>query len=178
MNKKVYLVFISKRLFCPCNSFLQLWYQSTIGSRDHFHLRWSFWQKSMASNMQYVSASQTMTPTFKGENYQFWSIKIKTLLLSYDLWELVENGFAEPNDQDTRLTMGQWAELKEKQKKVAKALYFIQQALDDILFARILAATTSKEALEFSRIWNWNHSLGCTYRLHITCHCLLSKTSP
>lgn len=102
--------------------------------------------------MQYVSASQTMIPTFKGENYQFWSIKMKTLFLSYDLWELVENGYAEPNDQDTRSTTEQQAELKEKQKKEAKALYFIQQALDDTIFPRILAATTSKAAWEFSRI--------------------------
>eukprot|EP01018_Ginkgo_biloba_P014873 Gb_39751 [translate_table: standard] len=38
-------------------------------------------------------------PQFIGENYEYWSIKMKTLLLSQDLWELVENGFNEPADQ-------------------------------------------------------------------------------
>lgn len=39
-------------------------------------------------------------------------------------------------------------EVKEKKKKDAKALFLIQQALDDAIFPRVMAATTSKAAWE------------------------------
>ncbi|XP_048232873.1 uncharacterized protein LOC125370626 [Ricinus communis] len=62
--------------------------------------------------------------------------------------DLVESGFEDP-DQDPeapRLTVAQKNELKEKQKKDAKALFFIQQSMDDAIFPRVMGATTSKEA--------------------------------
>jgi len=43
----------------------------------------------MANNM---NISQPQIPMFKGENFGFWSIKMKTLFLSQDLWDFVENG--------------------------------------------------------------------------------------
>jgi len=43
----------------------------------------------MAENM---SVSNPSIPLFKGDNYEFWSIKIRTLLKSQGLWELVEKG--------------------------------------------------------------------------------------
>ncbi|KAI5342392.1 hypothetical protein L3X38_010267 [Prunus dulcis] len=39
------------------------------------------------------SSSELRTPVFNGENYEFWSIRLKTILKSYGLWDLVENGF-------------------------------------------------------------------------------------
>jgi len=44
----------------------------------------------MANNM---NISQPQIPVFQGENFGFWSIKMKTLFLSQDLWDFVENGF-------------------------------------------------------------------------------------
>jgi hypothetical protein len=41
---------------------------------------------------------QPQIPIFKGENYGFWSIKMKTLFLSQELWDLVENGYTEPTN--------------------------------------------------------------------------------
>lgn len=65
---------------------------------------------------------------------------MKTLFKSHELWGLVENGFedngAEEPDQG----------LRERRKKDAKALFMIQQALDDEIFPRIAAASTSNEA--------------------------------
>ena len=91
-----------------------------------------------------VSVSQQLIPIFNGDNYQFWSIKMKTLFLSYDLWDLVENGM---NEYDVeRLTAAQRNEMKENKKKDAKALFYIQQALDETVFPRIMGASTSKEA--------------------------------
>ncbi|KAJ8629855.1 hypothetical protein MRB53_023178 [Persea americana] len=79
-------------------------------------------------------------PIFKGVNYHFWSLKLSTLFRSQELWSLVEDGFeddqpAEPDHQ-----------LREKRKKDSKALFMIQQALDDVVFPRIASARTSKQA--------------------------------
>ncbi|KAK3001640.1 hypothetical protein RJ639_021269 [Escallonia herrerae] len=44
----------------------------------------------MASNGNAMSATQPLIPIFKGEGYEFWSIRMRTLLKSQDLWDLVE----------------------------------------------------------------------------------------
>ena len=98
----------------------------------------------MASTSVVSNSSQNI-PIFTGLNYQFWHIKMRTLFMSYDLWELVENGFDDLADVE-RTTATQWSDLKEKKKRDAKALSLIQQALDDAIFPLVMAATTSKEA--------------------------------
>ncbi|KAK2976681.1 hypothetical protein RJ640_004282 [Escallonia rubra] len=47
----------------------------------------------MAANGS-ANVSQPLIPIFKGESYEFWSIKMKTLFKSQELWDLVENGIA------------------------------------------------------------------------------------
>ena len=72
-----------------------------------------------------------------------------TLFVSYDLWDFVENGFQNQIDDPeytTRLSVAQRNELKEKQTKDAKALFLIQQSLDEAIFPRVMAAVTSKES--------------------------------
>ncbi|XP_078159294.1 uncharacterized protein LOC144554817 [Carex rostrata] len=58
-----------------------------------------------------------------------------TLFKSHGLWDLVNNGppNRDPNQQ-------------ENQKKDARALFFIQQAVHDTIFLKIAAATNAKEA--------------------------------
>ena len=74
----------------------------------------------------------------KGKRYKAWSTKMKTLFISQDLWELIEKGYTEE---------GVVAEsLRDHRKKDAKALFFIQQAVDETIFPRIEAATKAKEA--------------------------------
>lgn len=58
---------------------------------------------------------------------------------SQDLWDLVESGYANPNEENR---------LKENKKKDANALFFIQRAVYDTIFSRISIATTTKEAWE------------------------------
>ena len=82
-----------------------------------------------------VNVSSSMIPLFKGENYQFWSIKMKTLLKSQGLWELVDAGTPDPDLAPLNTA-----------KRDAKALFFIQQAVHDSVFVKISAAETSKEA--------------------------------
>nr|XP_011470683.1 PREDICTED: uncharacterized protein LOC105353325 [Fragaria vesca subsp. vesca] len=42
------------------------------------------------------SSGDLRAPIFVGDNYDFWSIKMKTVLKSYDIWYLVEDGFDNP----------------------------------------------------------------------------------
>lgn len=63
---------------------------------------------------------------------------MRKLFISQDLWELVDRGYIEE---------GVSAEaLKDTQKKDAKALFFIQQAVAEAIFPIISSATNSKEA--------------------------------
>ncbi|KAK4424684.1 hypothetical protein Salat_1662000 [Sesamum alatum] len=63
---------------------------------------------------------------------------MKTLFISQDLWELVEKGY---NEEGVTADA-----LKDLRKKDAKALFFIQQAIDDAIFSSRTSATTkSKE---------------------------------
>ncbi|KAL0424087.1 UNVERIFIED_CONTAM: hypothetical protein Sradi_0943500 [Sesamum radiatum] len=98
----------------------------------------------MASNSNGVNISQPTIPIFQGSNYDIWSTKMKTLFISQDLWELVERGYGDEGATDDTL--------KELRKKDAKALFFIQQAVDDAVFSsRISAATRAKEAWDALR---------------------------
>jgi len=40
-------------------------------------------------------------PRFDGKNYEYWSILMKTMLISQDVWEVIENGFPELTDEAT-----------------------------------------------------------------------------
>ena len=92
-------------------------------------------------------------PIFDGENYDFWRIKIKTVLKAHDLWEVVIKGFVILEDPST-LNAGQRKELKENKIKDARALNILQQALSDTFFPRIAEANNSKMHGKF-----WKKSL-------------------
>ena len=65
-----------------------------------------------------------------------------TMFKSQELWDLIENGFEDTHPEQPD------QQLRDNRKKDAKALFFIQQAVDDLIFPRIAAATTSTEAWE------------------------------
>lgn len=77
-------------------------------------------------------------PPFNGSGYEIWSIMMKTMFMSQDLWDLVEGGYTEEE-----LTVEELVCLR---KKDATALFFIQQALDKSVFSCIANACKSKEA--------------------------------
>lgn len=56
----------------------------------------------MATRVQGMGIAQSLIPIFKGENYEFLSIRMKTLLLSQDLWDFVEYGYVEPDKETTQ----------------------------------------------------------------------------
>ncbi|XP_010650279.1 protein ACCELERATED CELL DEATH 6 isoform X1 [Vitis vinifera] len=85
-----------------------------------------------------VISIQPTIPFFEGKGYDTWSIKMRTLFISEDLWELVDKGYVEeeiPRDA-----------MRDVRKNDAKALFFIQQAITESIFPQISKATKSKEA--------------------------------
>lgn len=67
---------------------------------------------------------------------------MKTIFISQDLWDLIEEGF---DNGSSSLTA---AQRKELIKRDAKALQCIQQGVSKTIFPRIMGATKSKEAWE------------------------------
>jgi hypothetical protein len=86
----------------------------------------------MADNM---SVSNPSISSFKGENYELWSIKMVTLFKSQGLWDLVNNGVPDP-----------YPNQQENEKEDARALFYIQLAVHDTIFSKIAAVTNAKEA--------------------------------
>ena len=72
---------------------------------------------------------------------------MKALLRSQDVWEIVEQGYNEPQEGAT-LSQAQRDSLKDSRKRDKKALYLIYQGLDEDAFEKISEATTAKEAWE------------------------------
>ncbi|XP_060960632.1 uncharacterized protein LOC133031207 [Cannabis sativa] len=83
-------------------------------------------------------------PIFHGENYDFWSIKMRTYFRSQNLWKIVEEGITIPEDITT-LSEDQKKALEDNQQKDSHALYCLQQAMADNLFPRIMGAKNKEK---------------------------------
>ena len=73
----------------------------------------------MASTSTSMGMFNTQLPQFNGKNYDYWAITMKALFACQDLWELVEDGFEEPADENefNRLTQAEKDLLKSNRKK-------------------------------------------------------------
>ncbi|XP_021834162.1 uncharacterized protein LOC110773958 [Prunus avium] len=92
------------------------------------------------------------TPQFNGANYDFWSVKMETILIAYDLWDAVELGVhPQPILEEEEEEVEAPTISKEDKIKNAKALSLIQGALTDELFPRIRNEKTAKGAWEILR---------------------------
>ncbi|KAA8549872.1 hypothetical protein F0562_001556 [Nyssa sinensis] len=88
-------------------------------------------------------------PRLSKDNYENWSIEIKALFGSQDLWELVTDGYMEPTLQkEVAYTADEKKALKEQRKKDKKALFLLYQGLDESTFEKVAKATNSKQASE------------------------------
>ena len=106
------------------------------------------------SNMAGSSTSELRTPIFNGENYEFWSIRMKTILKSHGLWVLVENGLS---DLDLKKEKEEAVDTEKSMvvqtlMKDARALGLIQSAVSDQLFPRIVNEETSKGAWDLLKL--------------------------
>ncbi|KAK4395553.1 hypothetical protein Sango_1709600 [Sesamum angolense] len=89
-------------------------------------------------------AKQISVPIFSGQNYDYWTIKMKTYFQSQKLWEIVEEGVTLPEDSSTS-SSAEKGKLENKKAKDSEVLYYIKQQWDHI-FPRISVATSAKEA--------------------------------
>ncbi|KAL0464341.1 UNVERIFIED_CONTAM: protein NLP7 [Sesamum latifolium] len=97
--------------------------------------------------MQVGSSSGSRAPTFSGDAAAFpnWSIKMKRLLFSEGLLNLVEEGYKKPQPAEI-LGPAEMKELKQDMVNDAKALSLIRSSLSPNIVLRISSATTAKEA--------------------------------
>ena len=106
-----------------------------------------------SSNSSTIGNIQNLMPIFYGENYEYWSVQMKTLFISQDLWDIVEDGYEEQEiSKAGKETQEKQQTYKENKKKDAKALFLIQQGVSKNLFPRLLPTTTSKQAWEILKI--------------------------
>ncbi|KAK2988263.1 hypothetical protein RJ640_003134 [Escallonia rubra] len=102
------------------------------------------------SNNSSNNQPQTQVPRLTKQNYDMWCIQLKAILGSLDLWELIEDGFAEPKSAEAEaiLSNAEKKTLKESRKRDSKALVTIHQGLDEAGLEMVAPANTSKEAWE------------------------------
>ncbi|KAG6416050.1 hypothetical protein SASPL_123472 [Salvia splendens] len=91
------------------------------------------------------SNHQTPIPTFSGENYNYWAIKMRTYFMSQSLWDIVIKGYTIPEDLSA-LSTADRAKFNKEMEKDNLALYSLQMAMAESIFSRISGAQTSKEA--------------------------------
>ena len=98
---------------------------------------------SFASNM---SILQTLT--FTGKNYEYWSRTMKALFWGKDVWDNVQNGYAEPKDQTEYNNLSQADKdiLREHRKKDGKVMFYIHQAMHESILPRVATTITTKQA--------------------------------
>ncbi|CAF1698737.1 unnamed protein product [Brassica napus] len=90
--------------------------------------------------MEAQTQMQQLVPVFNGNEYELWSIKMRTLLMSRDLWDVIES---ETSDQPMEEEL-----VKSQRIKDMSALYMLQMSVSDTIFLRIARATSSKQACE------------------------------
>ncbi|KAI5336306.1 hypothetical protein L3X38_015573 [Prunus dulcis] len=106
------------------------------------------------SHMAGSGAAELRTPVFNGENYEFWSIRMKTILKSHGLWDLVENGLDDSGMKNEKEEAAETEKSMVAQilMKDARALGLIQSAVSDKLFPRIVNEETSKGAWDILKL--------------------------
>ncbi|KAK8938543.1 hypothetical protein KSP39_PZI011604 [Platanthera zijinensis] len=99
--------------------------------------------------MEMGSGMPGQVPKLSKTNYGNWSIQMKVLLASKELWEVVEDGVEEMTaEAEAALTNAQRVAWRESKKKDKKALFILYQGVDEATFEKISDAETSKEAWE------------------------------
>ena len=71
--------------------------------------------KTIQMNSQTVAGNNPhqQVPKLTGRNYHHWNIQMKVLFESLDLWDIIDEGFEE-QDEDSDITVAQTMEYKAK----------------------------------------------------------------
>ncbi|KAI9200180.1 hypothetical protein LWI28_003773 [Acer negundo] len=97
-----------------------------------------------SSSVQNPSSPYSLLPNFAGENYNFWKVKMKTLLLSEGLWNIVKKGFTEPAEEN-EFSGPEKVKLEADRMTNAKALSKIQNGVIATISPRIMRSSTAKQ---------------------------------
>lgn len=95
-----------------------------------------------------TSFSVAAPPTFNGENYEIWAIRMESYLEAADLWEAVEEDYDVPPLSDNP-TMAQMKVHKEKKQREAKAKACLFTAVSPEVFTRIMMLKSANEIWDF-----------------------------
>ncbi|KAD5960996.1 hypothetical protein E3N88_12469 [Mikania micrantha] len=98
----------------------------------------------MADPINVSGTANTPIPMFKGDGYEHWSVRMRTILRSRELWDIVNLGVTDYGDNLERN--------RKEAKDDARAMVVIQQGVHDVLFSRIAAANTAQEAWDILRM--------------------------
>ena len=100
--------------------------------------------------------SSLKTLIFTGKNYEYWSLTMKSLFRGQDVWDIVQNGYAELAYQAAynNLSQDEKYALREQRNKYVKSLFYIHQAMHESICSSVPATITTKNA--------WD-TLGTTY---------------
>ena len=105
------------------------------------------WQKMASGGKEGPSVSYSILPIFGGENYDFWKVKMRTLLWSKWLWSIVETRLEELA-ADAEVPAAQKEKFEADVMKDATALSKIQNGVTGNIFPRIIRAQIAKEEWE------------------------------
>ncbi|XP_020270878.1 uncharacterized protein LOC109846065 [Asparagus officinalis] len=94
------------------------------------------------------SSPQPAPPTFDGENYQIWAVKMEMYLEALDLWEAVEEDYEVP-PLPNNPTMAQIKLHKERNVRKSKAKACLFAAVSTTIFTRIMSLKTAKEVWDY-----------------------------
>ncbi|KAH0730437.1 hypothetical protein KY289_001625 [Solanum tuberosum] len=84
-------------------------------------------------------------PHLTRKNNEKWCLRMKVILGSQDVWDIVDKRYTKVVDEET-LSSNEKEVLLKTRKKDQHALTLIHQCLDDSMFDKVADATTSKEA--------------------------------
>ncbi|XP_016718152.2 uncharacterized protein [Gossypium hirsutum] len=86
-------------------------------------------------------------PVFTGEHYHIWVVKMKTYFQMHDLWNVIEND-TEPPPLRANPTIAQMRQHSEECSKKHKAMACFRNGVLDVIFPRIMACDSPKQAWE------------------------------
>ncbi|KAK5819972.1 hypothetical protein PVK06_025012 [Gossypium arboreum] len=84
-------------------------------------------------------------PVFNREGYHIWVVKMKTYLQAFDLWEVFKSD-VEQAPLKANPTVAQIRQHADERTKRHKAMSCIQNYVTDVIFIRIMACETPKQA--------------------------------
>ncbi|KAF2294758.1 hypothetical protein GH714_016375 [Hevea brasiliensis] len=95
--------------------------------------------------------SAPIPPMFSREGYAIWAVKMMAYLKAFDLWEVIETSkHLGPLREDP--TLAQIKAYSEECAKGFKALSCIHASVCEVIFTRIMACETAKQAWDLFKV--------------------------